>query len=117
MLGNNYMTIGGLQVPNPKDGIQISFTNIEQTAQSEAGTDLAVVTRLQKRTFAFTANVTSFWKEKYLTQCGLAQTILVFNGESITVRARIESASMASDSEYVSRSQGLWTLGIKLIEV
>lgn len=117
MLGDNYMTIGGLQVPNPKDGIQISFTNIEQTTQSEAGTDLAVVTRLQKRTFAFTANVTSFWLEKYLTLCGLAQTTLIFNSESITVRARVESASMVADSAYAANTDGLWTVGIKLIEV
>lgn len=117
MLGNDYMTLGGLSIPNPQKGIKISFQNIEKTAQSEAGTDLAIVTRLQKRTFSFTANVTSAWLSQYRTICAQGSSTFVFMSETITVRARIESASMAVNSEYADRTDGLWTVGIKLIEV
>ena len=117
MLGSNYMTIGSLSIPNPQDGISISYQNIERTAQSEAGTDLAVVTRLQKRTFSFTARVTSIWKANFETLCGYAQTTLVLNGETINVRARLCSASMQARSEYAENTDGLWTLAIQLIEV
>jgi hypothetical protein len=117
MLGSNYMTLNGVSLPNPKDGITISYQNIERTAQSEAGTDLAVVTRLKKRTFSWTAYVTSEWKAKYETICGLTQCTFVFNSETITVRARISGATMSPDSEYADRTNGLWTLGIQLIEV
>ena len=116
MLGSNYMTINSLSIPNPQ-GLKIGYNNIEKTQQSEAGTDLAIVTRLKKRTFSFSAKCTSDWKSKFETICGLTQTTLVFNGESITVRARIDSANMEKYSEYADRTDGLWTLGIKLIEV
>lgn len=117
MLGNNYMTIGGLLIPNPQGGIKIGYTNIEKTNQSEAGTDLAIVTRLKKRTISFTAKVGSDWKEEYERICGLTQTQLVLDGETIDVRARIDSASLETNSEFAKNTQGLWTLGIKLIEV
>ena len=116
MLGSEYMTINGLPIPNPA-GLKIGYQNIEKTSQSEAGTDLAIVTRLKKRTFSFTARCASDWKDKLETICGLTQTTLVFNNENITVRARIDSANMADRSEYAARTDGLWTLGIKLIEV
>lgn len=117
MLGSNYMTLNGVSLPNPKDGISISYQNIERTAQSEAGTDLAVVTRLKKRTFSWTAYVTSEWKAKYESICGLTQCSFVFNSETITVRARVSGATMQANSEHADRTNGLWTLGIQLIEV
>ena len=117
MLGTNYMTLNGVSLPNPKDGISISFQNIERTAQSEAGTDLAVVTRLQKRTFTWSAFVTSDWLSKYRNICALSQCNFIFNSETIAVRARITSATMSPQSEYADRTKGLWTVGIQLIEV
>lgn len=117
MLGDNYMTLNGVSLPNPKDGIQISYQNIERTAQSEAGTDLAVVTRLQKRTFAWTAFATSAWLDKYKSICALSQCSFVFLGETITVRARISGSTMSANSEYADRTNGLWSVGIQLIEV
>lgn len=117
MLGNNYMTIGGLLIPNPQGGIKIGYTNIEKRTQSEAGTDLVIVTRLKKRTISFTAKVGSDWKAEYERLCGLTQTQLVLDGETIDVTARIDSANMEKNSEFAKNTQGLWTLGIKLIEV
>lgn len=117
MLGDNYMTLNGVLLPNPKDGITISYQNIERTAQSEAGTDLAVVTRLQKRTFSWTAYVTSAWLDKYKSICALSQCNFVFNSETIAVRTRINGATMSPNSEYSDRTDGLWSIGIQLIEV
>lgn len=117
MLGDNYMTLNGVSLPNPKDGITISYQNIERTAQSEAGTDLAVVTRLKKRTFSWTAYVTSEWLTTYLNICGLSQCNFVYNSETIAVRARVNGATMSPNSEYSDRTDGLWSVGIQLIEV
>lgn len=117
MLGSNFMKLNGISIPNPGQGMQIAYQNIERTAQSEAGTDLAVVTRLKKRTFSWNTQVASDWKATYETICGLSQTTFVFNGETITVRARITGATMAPNSEYADRTNGLWTLAIQLIEV
>lgn len=117
MLGSEYMTINSLPIPNPQSGIKIGYANIEKTNQSEAGTDLAIVTRLQKRTISFSAKVTSEWKKRFEDICALTQTTLVMNGETITVRARLDSANLEKYSEYAQRTDGLWTLGIKLTEV
>lgn len=117
MLGSNYMTINSIAIPNPQGGIKIAYQNIEKTSQSEAGQDLAIVTRLKKRTFSFTVKCNSTWKSQFETICGMTQTNLVFNSETIAVRARIDSASLEKFSEYAQNTDGLWTLGIKLIEV
>ena len=116
-LGSNYMTIGGLSIPNPQKGIKIAYNNIEKTAQSEAGTDLVLITRLMKRTFSFNAQVTSEWYAKFRTLCSASTTTLLYQSESITVRARITSAQLAQNSEFAGGTDGLWTLGIQLIEV
>lgn len=117
MLGANYMKLGGLDLPNPPGGINITYTNIEKTAQSEAGHDLVIVTRLMKRTFAFNAQVTSKWYTNFKTLCSQGSATFVFNSESITVRPRLLSAQLAPDSEFAATTDGLWTLGIQLIEV
>ena len=116
-LGSNYMTLGGLPVPNPQKGIKIAYNNIEKTAQSEAGTDLVLVTRLMKRTFSFTAQVTSAWYDNFKTICANGTSTFVYQNESITVRARLSSAQLAPNSEYADGTDGLWTLGITLTEV
>lgn len=45
MLGDNYIKLNNIYLPNPRDGIAIAYANIETTAQSEAGGDLVTVTR------------------------------------------------------------------------
>ena len=117
MLGSEYMTINSISIPNPQSGIKITYNNIEKTAQSEAGTDLAIVTRLLKRTFSFTVKCGSSWKSQFETICGLTQTTFLYQGESITVRARMDSSALEKNSEYTENTDGLWTLSIKLIEV
>lgn len=116
MLGSNYLTFESMSIPNP-DSFSIDYENIENVAQSEAGTDMSIVTRLQKRTFTCTFSCTSTWLSEFNTLCGLSSGTLVYLGESITCRARITNAAMQPYSEYADRTNGLWTLSVTFTEV
>lgn len=116
MLGLNYLTFNNVSIPNPT-AFNISYDNVEEVAQSEAGTDLAIVVRLQKRTFECTFQCTSTWLNSFRTMCNLTSATLVYNSESIVCRARITSATLAPDSEYAARTDGLWTVTVSFTEV
>ena len=116
MLGDNYLTFNGEALPNPT-AFSIAYTNIESTKQSEAGYDIAIVTRLEKRAFTGSFQVTSTWKDKLKTLCNLASGTLVYRGESITVRPRLASAALLASTEYSERTDGLWTVSITFTEV
>lgn len=115
-LGNNYLTFANKALPNPAT-FSVAYTNIESTKQSEAGYDLAIVTRLKKRAFTGSFQVTSTWLDELKTLCGLTQGTLVYRGESITVRPRISSSALLAESEYADRTDGLWTVSITFTEV
>jgi len=116
MLGDNYLTFAGEALPNPT-AFSEAYTNIESTKQSEAGYDLAIVTRLKKRAFTGSFQVTSTWKDKLSTLCGMASGTLVFRGESITVRPRLTSSALLASTEYSERTDGLWTVSVTFTEV
>lgn len=116
MLGSTYLQFNGLDIPNPTS-FNITYENLENVAQSEAGTDLAIVTRLGKRTFECTFQSTSTWLANFRTMCGLASGTLVYLSESITCRARITSATLAPNSEYAGRTDGLWIVTVSFTEV
>lgn len=116
MLGDNYLTINNEAVPNPS-AFAIGFTNIEAMKQSAAGGDIGIVTRLEKKTFTCSFQVTSYWLAKFLAYCNLAQCTLGYQGTSYTVRARITNQQLTPDSEHADRTNGLWTLSITFMEV
>lgn len=116
MLGNNYLTFNSVVLPNPVS-FDISFQNIETIKQSVAGTDMGIVTRLQKRTFKGTWQVSSTWLNNFKTLCALSTATLVYLNESITCRARISSQKLAKNSEYAARTDGLWTISVTFTEV
>lgn len=115
-LGYKYLKFNSVDIPNPIQ-FDIMFDNIEAVAQSEAGTDLAIVTRLQKRTFTCSFQCTSTWLAEFRTMCGLSSGTLLYQGESITCRARIETANLSPYSEHVQRTDGLWTVAVSFTEV
>ena len=116
MLGANYFKFNSLDIPNPT-AMYVDYDNIETVAQSEAGTDLAIVTRLKKRTFNCTFQCTSTWLATFKTMCGLTSGSLLFQGETITCMARINNSTLLSNSEYADRTNGLWTVTVTFTEV
>ena len=115
-LGSEYLKFNSVDIPNPS-AFNIQYENIEDVVNSEAGTELAIVTRLQKRTFSCSFDCTSTWLNKFRTMCGLSSGTLVYLSESITCRARIEYATLAPNSEYTNRTDGLWTVTVSFTEV
>lgn len=116
MLGSNYLSFNSVSIPNPKD-FNIKFQNIETVRQSEAGTDLGIVTRLQKRTFNCSFDCTSTWLAQFKAMCSLTSGTLLYQSESITCRARITSQKLAKNSEFTARTEGLWTISVSFTEV
>lgn len=116
MLGSNYLTFENVALPNPVS-FAISDTNLESVSTSVAGTDMGIVTRLQKRTISCTFNCTSFWLDKIKTLCMLTQGSLIYRGETIVCRARITGETLVADSEYADRTSGLWTVAVQFLEV
>ena len=115
-LGNNYLKFNGVDIPNP-DQMSVDYENIENVAYSEAGTNLAIVTRLQKRTFNCTFNCTSTWLSNFKTLCGLSSATLVWQGESIEAMARISNSTLQPYSEHADRTDGLWVVTVTFTEV
>lgn len=115
-LGYKYLKFNTLDIPNPIQ-FDIGFENLENVAVSEAGTDLAIVSRLQKRTFTCSFQCTSAWLDKFRTMCGLTSGTLTYLGENIPCRARIETATLSPYSEHVLRTDGLWTVSVTFTEV
>ena len=115
-LGNNYLKFNDVFIPNP-ESMSVDYENIENVAQSEAGTDLAIVSRLQKRTFTCSFQCTSAWLDKFRTMCGLTSGTLTYLGESITAMARISNAALQPYSEHASRTNGLWVVTVTFTEV
>lgn len=116
MLGDNYLTFENVTLPNPT-ALAVSDQNLETVKVSVSGHDLGITTRLQKRTFAATFQVTSTWLDKLIALCNLTNGTLVFRGESITCRARMGGYNLAQDSEHADRTDGLWTVNINFLEV
>lgn len=115
-LGNNYLKFNNVYIPNP-ESMTVDYENLENVAYSEAGTNLAIVTRLQKRTFSCTFNCTSTWLSNFKSMCGLSSGTLVWMGESITAMARISNAALQPYSEHASRTDGLWVVTVTFTEV
>lgn len=116
MLGSNYLTFAGVDLPNPVE-FSISFENIENKNQSEAGTDLINVVRLKKRTFSAKFQCSSFWAGRIATLCSLNYGTLVYQSESITATARLKSTDLEENSERIPNTDGLWTVNVDFTEV
>lgn len=115
-LGYKYLKFNTLDIPNPIQ-FDIGFENLENVALSEAGTDLSIVSRLQKRTFTCSFQCTSAWLDNFRTMCGLTSGNLTYQGEIIPCRARIATATLSPHSEHVLRTDGLWTVSVTFTEV
>lgn len=117
MIGRNYLSYDGTQIPTPIDGLDIEVTNIENVNQSESGTDLVSVVRLQKKTFNFSLQLTKFWLTKIKALALATSSTQTFDGENITGRLRITKIQLVKDSEKVEETNGLYIVECQFMEI
>ena len=111
-------SFGNLYMPIPSTPPAIRYTNNESISLSEAGTELGTVTRLEKKTITVTWNLSSDWKDQIENRCKKATSVLEFGDYSpMRVRARLISCQLSKNSEFVERTNGLWTITVQFIEV
>lgn len=115
-LGRNYITLNGVSLPNPT-AFSIKYQNIEQTGQTEDGHDVGTTTRLQKRVFNMSFNCTSRGEAVLREICDLTTCNMTYRGETIVVRPRIQNGKLVDGSEYLARTDGLYTVSIVCTEV
>jgi hypothetical protein len=116
MLGDNYFYWDGYMT-NPSS-LRVTFSNNESISLSESGTEIGVITRLQKRTVTTTWACNSATRDMLLEKCKRATCSMSYGtGTGGTWRARVTNMNMADRSQYVARTDGLWTLTIVFSEV
>lgn len=116
MLGHNYLKIGRVSIPNPIDFAE-NYTDIENVGTAESGRELVMVTRLQKRSWTLTFQCSSYWLGELKALCAENSTTFKFNGETVTVRARLTSATMAQNSYMRPESNGYYTVSMTVTEI
>lgn len=124
MLGHGYIEVGinngGVvtyhKLPNPIE-ITENYTNIENENKSESGYDLVMVTRLQKRSWEMTLQVSNEWLATIKSWAKKNRNTIRYKGEIIDVRTRINSAQLAQYSEFSELSNGFYTVSLTFIEI
>ena len=124
MLGHGYIEVGinngGVvtyhKLPNPIE-ITENYTNIENENKSESGYDLVMVTRLQKRSWEMTLQVSNEWLATIKSWANKNRNTIRYKGEIIDVRTRINSAQLAQYSEFSELSNGFYTVSLTFIEI
>lgn len=124
MLGHGYIEVGinngGVvtyhKLPNPIE-ITENYTNIENENKAESGYDLVMVTRLQKRSWEMTLQVSNEWLATIKSWAKKNRNTIKYKGEIIDVRTRINSAQLAQYSEFSELSNGFYTVTLTFIEI
>lgn len=114
MLGN-YLKFNGVEFPNPITPSMSSKT-LENIATSEAGTDLVCVIRASKKSWSFNFNLSSSKRDVLKAICREESTTMNYMGENYTVRVRDYSEKLVQDSEWLSTSEGLYQVSVKVTE-
>ena len=114
MLGN-YLKFNSTEFPNPTSCSMTSST-IENVSQSEAGTDLVCIVRNSKRKWSMSFDLTSGKRDTLRALCQAESTQMYYMGTTFTVRVRDFKEQLAKDSEYVTRSEGLFKCSVNITE-
>lgn len=104
----------GLAIPN--GDISESFSNIENISQSEAGTDIGNVVRLQKLTLTVTLKSDGILKEQVLAKGRLTSGLLEYRNRKVNARLRVSASNFERDSEKIEGIDGLWTTSFEIVE-
>lgn len=107
-----FIKINNEQVPNP-ESFDETLNPSENIYESEAGTQLANIVRLDRYSFSASWNCSSRFKAKFLAWCKLASVDVTINGVTTSGRMRLGgSISLVEDSANVGGTEGLWTVPI-----
>lgn len=115
-LGNNYITINGAAIPNPRS-FKISYNTIETTKMTEAGTDVVLPARFNKKTIDMTFQVTSRWKTILRGYTETPTVTMSAAGETMIGRLRFKDNTLKQGSEFIQDSDGLWTATLQFFEI
>lgn len=114
MLGN-YLLFNDTVFPNPVTPT-MTMKAIEKVTQSEAGTDLVIVTRAAKRTWKFNFNLSYAKKEVLKELCKEEKVTMTYMGIQYTVRVRDFNEKLVEGSEWVSNINGLYECSVAVTE-
>lgn len=115
-LGNNYISINGTAIPNPRS-FKISYNTIETTKMSEAGTDVVLPARFNKKTIDMTFQVTSRWRTILKGYTETPTVTMMAAGETMTGRLRFKDDTLKQGSEFIQDSDGLWTATFQFFQI
>lgn len=111
MLGK-YITINNTQMPNPTS-YEETLNPSENVYESEAGTQMSNIVRLDRFSFSASWNCTSRLRDTLKTYCKTASVNVSVDGVAYTGRMRLGGAiSLVENSETNTGTQGLWTVPI-----
>ena len=114
MLGN-YLKFNNTEFPLPVSSSMSSKT-VENVNQSEAGTDLVTIVRTKKHSWSFSFNLTSAKKDLLKGLCEAETTSMYYMGTTYTVRVRDYQEKIVTGSEWLTRTEGLFTCSVKVTE-
>lgn len=114
MLGQ-YLKIDGVQYPNPKKP-KSKYSDVKNQNVSEAGDDLYSIVRRQKLTVDYTFQVTSTWREKILEDGKKNEVTLEIAGKEYRGLLTVLDDELLPGSEYLRRTEGLWTVKVRFAE-
>lgn len=118
MLTSGIISFNGTACTIPPVSVEYDFEEIENVMKTEAGTDMASVTRLNKHKFKFGwEGVPSTFLDTLEAYSQLATVTLGWRGNSYTVRVRDFSPKMVPRSEVYEGSDGLWNISLSATEV
>jgi hypothetical protein len=114
MLGY-YLKFNNVEFPNPNTPSMSSKT-LENVSTSEAGTDLVCVIRPSKKSWSFSFNLSSYKRDILKALCQQESVTMTYMGTDYTVRVRDYTEKLVQDSEWVSTSEGLYQVSVKVTE-
>lgn len=114
MLGE-YLKFNNVVFPKPIAPTMASKT-LENVSTSEAGTDLVCIIRASKKSWNFKFNLTAPKKDIIKALCADETVSMYYMGTTYTVRIRDYSERFIDGSEYLTRTNGLFEVSVKVTE-
>lgn len=116
MLGKDYIEINGTGYTPSQFNYELQ--PIEDVAESEAGTELIDVTRLDKHIFhASWEGIDGTILEQLEGFCKLRTVSLTYKGQSYTCRARGINPQLINKAWKYRHSDGLWNVSVNFTQI
>ena len=116
-LGSQYITIDNVPLPETAS-FDIDVKVIEDVFQTEAGTDVAIVTRYGKHTINLAwEGATATFKNQAEAFCSQASVTVAFESSTWICRARDLKEKLVRYSNRYNGSKGLWDISFTLEEM